>query len=89
VLAHRSHDPSFPSDHPVLAGAVTAAPFPVLRRLAALAAVVSLLGFSLLRRLLVWLAEFAERTAATDAHDGAASGRAGGGLSRTGGEARG
>ncbi|WP_033288087.1 phosphatase PAP2 family protein [Amycolatopsis jejuensis] len=91
VLAHRSHDPSFPSDHAVMAGAVAAGLFLVSRRLgwlAALAAVVmafsrvyiaahypqdvaaglavgaavSLLGFWLVRRLLVWLVELAERT---------------------------
>lgn len=91
VLAHRSHDPSFPSDHAGMAGAVTAGLFLVSRRLgwlAALAAVVmafarvyiaahypqdvaagllvgavvSLLGFWLVRRLLVWLVELAERT---------------------------
>jgi undecaprenyl-diphosphatase len=91
VLAHRSHDPSFPSDHAVMAGAVAAGLFLVSWRLgwlAALAAVVmafarvyiaahypqdvvagllvgaavSLLGFWLVRRLLVWLVELAERT---------------------------
>ncbi|GAB3394107.1 phosphatase PAP2 family protein [Amycolatopsis echigonensis] len=91
VLAHRSHDPSFPSDHAVMAGAVAAALFLVSRRLgwlAALAAVVmafsrvyiaahypqdvaaglavgavvSLLGFWLVRQMLVWLVQFAERT---------------------------
>jgi undecaprenyl-diphosphatase len=43
VPAHHSHDPSFPSDHAVMAGAVAAAVFLVNRRLglfAALAAVV-------------------------------------------------
>jgi undecaprenyl-diphosphatase len=91
VLAHRSHDPSFPSDHAVMAGAVAAGLFLVSWRLgwlAALAAVVmafarvyiaahypqdvvagllvgaavSLLGFWLVRRILVWLVELAERT---------------------------
>jgi undecaprenyl-diphosphatase len=91
VLAHRSSDPSFPSDHAVMAGAVAAGLFLVSWRLgwlAALAAVVmafsrvyvaahypqdvaagllvgaavSLLGFWLVRRLLVWLVEVAERT---------------------------
>jgi undecaprenyl-diphosphatase len=91
VLAQHSHDPSFPSDHAVMAGAVAAGLFLVSRRLgwlAALAAVVmafarvyiaahypqdvvagllvgavvSLLGFWLVRRLLVWLVEFTERT---------------------------
>jgi undecaprenyl-diphosphatase len=91
VLAQRSHDPSFPSDHAVLAGAVAAGLFPVSRRLGWLAvlaaaamafsrvyiaahypqdvvaglvvgAVVSLLGFRLVRWLLVWLVELAERT---------------------------
>lgn len=91
VLAHHSHDPSFPSDHAVMAGAVTAGLFLVSKRLgwlAALAAVViafsrvyiaahypqdvaaglvvgavvSLLGFWVVRRLLVWLVELAERT---------------------------
>jgi membrane-associated phospholipid phosphatase len=91
VLAHRSSDPSFPSDHAVMAGAVAAGLFLVSWRLgwlAALAAVVmafsrvyiaahypqdvvagllvgaavSLLGFLLVRRLLVWLVELAEGT---------------------------
>jgi undecaprenyl-diphosphatase len=91
VLADRSLDPSFPSDHAVMAGAVVAGLFLVSRRLgwlAALAAVVmafsrvyiaahypqdvvagllvgaavSLLGFWLVRRLMVWLVEIAERT---------------------------
>lgn len=39
VLAHRSHDPSFPSDHAVMAGAVAAGLFLVNRRLGWLAAV--------------------------------------------------
>jgi undecaprenyl-diphosphatase len=91
VLADRNLDPSFPSDHAVMAGAVVAGLFLVSRRLgwlAALAAVVmafsrvyiaahypqdvvagllvgaavSLLGFWLVRRLMVWLVEIAERT---------------------------
>lgn len=91
VLAHYSHDPSFPSDHAVMAGAVAAAVFLVHRRLGLLAllaaavmafsrvyiaahypwdvlaglilgAAVSLLGFRLVRRLLVWLLTLAERT---------------------------
>src|SRR5206468_2950377 len=47
VLAHHSHDPSFPSDHAVMAGAVAAGVFLVSRRLgllAALAAVVMAFG---------------------------------------------
>lgn len=91
VLAQRSTDPAFPSDHAVMAGAVTAGLFLVSRRLgwiSALAAVVlafsrvyiaahypwdvaaglvfgavvSLLGFLVVRRILVWLVELAERT---------------------------
>lgn len=91
VLAQRSLDPSFPSDHAVMAGAVAAGLFLVDRRLgvlAALAAVVmafsrvyiaahypqdviaglvvgaavSLAGFWLVRRVLVWLVERVERT---------------------------
>lgn len=91
VLAHHSHDPSFPSDHAVMAGAVAAAVFLVSRRLGLLAAVaavvmafarvyiaahypkdvlaglgvgavVSLLGFWLVRRILLWLLSLAERT---------------------------
>lgn len=91
VVAHYSHDPSFPSDHAVMAGAVAAGVFLVHRRLGLLAglaavvmalsrvyiaahypqdvlvglvvgAVVSLLGFGLVRRLLVWLLTLAERT---------------------------
>lgn len=42
VLAHRSVDPSFPSDHSVLAGSVAAALWLVSRRFAAVAAVVGL-----------------------------------------------
>jgi len=86
VLAHRSQDPSFPSDHAVMAGAVAAGLFLVSRRLGGFAmvaavvmafarvyiaahypqdvvagllvgAAVSLLGFWLVRRLLVWLVE--------------------------------
>jgi membrane-associated phospholipid phosphatase len=91
VLAHHSHDPSFPSDHAVMAGAAAAGVFLVNRRLglfAALAAAVmaftrvyiaahypqdvvagllvgaavSLLGFLLVRRTLVWLLALGERT---------------------------
>lgn len=91
VLAHHSHDPSFPSDHAVMAGAVAAGLFLVNRRLGLLAtlaavvmafsrvyiaahypqdvlaglllgAAVSLVGFLVVRRLLVWLLAFAERT---------------------------
>jgi membrane-associated phospholipid phosphatase len=91
VLAHRGADPSFPSDHAVMAGAVAAGLFLVSRRLgwlAALAAVmmafarvyiaahypqdvlagllvgavVGLLGFWLVHRLLVRLVGLAERT---------------------------
>jgi undecaprenyl-diphosphatase len=91
VLAHRSADPSFPSDHAVMAGAVVAGVFLISRRLGwlavlaavvmafsrvyiaahypqdvaagvALGAAVSLLGFWLARRLLLWLVELAERT---------------------------
>ncbi|MGW4593268.1 phosphatase PAP2 family protein [Amycolatopsis thermoflava] len=39
VLAHRSTDPAFPSDHAVMAGAVTAGLFLVHRRLGLIAAV--------------------------------------------------
>ncbi|GAA3792351.1 phosphatase PAP2 family protein [Amycolatopsis tucumanensis] len=39
VLAHRSTDPSFPSDHAVMAGAVTAGLFLVRRSLGVIAAV--------------------------------------------------
>lgn len=47
VLASRSTDPSFPSDHAVMAGAVTAGLLLVSRRLAAVAAVAAvLLAFS-------------------------------------------
>ncbi|GHE83828.1 undecaprenyl-diphosphatase [Amycolatopsis deserti] len=91
VLAHRSTDPSFPSDHAVMAGAVTAGLFLVHRRLGLLAAaaaivmafsrvyiaahyprdvlaglvlgaVVTLLGFLLVRRPLEWLLRAAERS---------------------------
>lgn len=91
VLAHYSPDPSFPSDHAVMAGAVAAAVFMVSRCLEVLGvlaavvmafsrvyiaahypqdvlaglvvgATVSLLGFWLVRRLLVWLLTLAERT---------------------------
>jgi undecaprenyl-diphosphatase len=91
VLAQRSPDPSFPSDHAVMAGAVATGLFLVNRRLgwlAALAAIVmafsrvyiaahypldvvagllvgaavSLLGFGLVRRTLVWLVELVEHT---------------------------
>ncbi len=92
VLAHHSHDPSFPSDHAVMAGAVAAGLFLVHRRLGLMAmlaavvmtfsrvyiaahypqdvlagllvgAAVSLIGFLLVRRLLVWLLSLAEGTA--------------------------
>lgn len=43
VLVARSHDPSFPSDHACVAGAVTAALFLVDRRLGALSGVLALL----------------------------------------------
>ncbi len=47
VLAHQSNDPSFPSDHAVMAGAVAIAVFIVDRRLGAVAAVAAaLLAFS-------------------------------------------
>ena len=47
VLAHQSNDPSFPSDHAVMAGAVAIAVFTVDRRLGAVAAIAAaLLGFS-------------------------------------------
>jgi undecaprenyl-diphosphatase len=91
VLAQRSPDPSFPSDHAVMAGAVAAGLFLVSWRLGWLAmlaavvmafsrvyiaahypqdvvagllvgAAVTLLGFWLVRRVLVWLVELAERT---------------------------
>ncbi|MFJ9779048.1 phosphatase PAP2 family protein [Amycolatopsis sp. NPDC101161] len=91
VLAQRSLDPSFPSDHAVMAGAVAAGLFLVDRRLGVLAALaaavmafsrvyiaahypqdvvaglvvgaaVSLAGFWLVRRVLVWLVERVERT---------------------------
>lgn len=42
VLVHRSTDPSFPSDHATMAGAVAAGLFFVNRRLAAVAAVAAL-----------------------------------------------
>jgi undecaprenyl-diphosphatase len=91
VLAHYSHDPSFPSDHAVMAGAVAVGVFLVQRRLGLLAglaavvmafarvyiaahypqdvlaglvvgAAVSLLGFWLVRQLLIRLLTRAERT---------------------------
>jgi membrane-associated phospholipid phosphatase len=91
VLAHYSHDPSLPSDHAVMAGAVTAGVFLISRRLGllaglaavvmafsrvyiaahypqdvlaglALGAAVSLVGFWLVRRLLIWLLTLGERT---------------------------
>jgi membrane-associated phospholipid phosphatase len=91
VLATHSPDPSLPSDHAVMAGAVTAGLFLVSRSLGWLAmaaavvmafsrvyiaahypqdvaaglvlgAAVGLLGFWLVRRLLVWLVELTERT---------------------------
>lgn len=43
VLAHRSADPSFPSDHAVMAGAVAAGLWLVSRRLGAVATVAALL----------------------------------------------
>ena len=43
VLAGRSTDPAFPSDHAVMAGAVTAGLFLVHRRLAAIAGVAAIL----------------------------------------------
>lgn len=47
VLAHRSADGSFPSDHAVMAGAVTTGLFLVSRRLGAISAVVAaLMAFS-------------------------------------------
>jgi undecaprenyl-diphosphatase len=47
VLAHQRNDPSFPSDHAVMAGAVAIAVFTVDRRLGAVAAIAAaLLGFS-------------------------------------------
>ncbi len=92
VLAGRSLDPSFPSDHSVMAGAVAAGLFLVNRRLGVVAAVaaavmafarvyiaahfpsdvigglilgaaVSLLGFLLVRRVLVRTVVAAERSA--------------------------
>ena len=42
VLAHRSLDPSFPSDHAVMAGAVTAGVFLINRRLGALSLLAAL-----------------------------------------------
>lgn len=91
VLASRSTDPAFPSDHAVMAGAVAAGLLLVSRRLAVVAwiaavviafarvyiaahypqdvlaglvlgAAVSLLGFWLVRRPLIWLLDRAERT---------------------------
>ncbi|MGW4528814.1 phosphatase PAP2 family protein [Amycolatopsis sp. NPDC004378] len=91
VLAHRSLDPSFPSDHAVMAGAVAGGLFLINRRLGALTALaavlmafsrvyiaahypqdviaglavgaaVSLAGFWLVRHVLMWLVELAERT---------------------------
>ncbi|NIH84364.1 phosphatase PAP2 family protein [Amycolatopsis granulosa] len=91
VLAQRSTDPAFPSDHAVMAGAVTAGLFLVHRGLGAIAAVaaavmvfarvyigahypgdvlaglvlgavVTLLGFLAVRRLLEWLLHLAERS---------------------------
>ncbi|MFC4943839.1 phosphatase PAP2 family protein [Pseudonocardia sp. GCM10023141] len=91
VLAHVTQDPSFPSDHAVMAGAVAAGVFVLSRRLGVLAglaaaamafarvyiaahypqdvlaglllgAAVSLVGFWLVCRVLVWLLVLVERT---------------------------
>jgi membrane-associated phospholipid phosphatase len=91
VLAHHSHDPSFPSDHAVMAGAVAAGLFGVSRGLGWLAtiaaavmafariyiaahyphdvaaglvvgAVISMLGYLALRRILAWLVSLVEST---------------------------